>query len=207
MVESTSDGNFVVTGGTKVMAGQTYYKTFLMKLDASGSLLWNAYFNQDTESNFPTAMLEAANGDLLVYGQDRSVLPSARNRAFFARLTAGGSIIWAKTHDVGIGAGNSEITACVEDPLSGHFYFTGFTANGYLLFGSLDAAGNLLHAQAVKNSGNAKGNGIVPTPDGNYLIVGLVTVPSQGGKDLLFLELKLDGSIVKAIAQGNAASQ
>ena len=44
-------------------------------------------------------------------------------------------------------------------------------------------------------------------PNGNLLIGGSVTTPSQGGTDFLLLEIKTDGAIVQSIAQGDSASQ
>ena len=43
----TSDNGIVVAGYTIRDASQNRYKTYLLKTDASGSLLWDSYFNQE----------------------------------------------------------------------------------------------------------------------------------------------------------------
>ena len=76
--------------------------------------------------------------------------------------------------------------------------------NGQAPLAAVDSLGNLVLARSYGNLGNTVAIDITITPNGNLLICGSVTQPTQGGNDLLLLELSKEGDIVSATALGNS---
>ena len=145
-VLEASDGNYVLTGSSAGNVGQSYDKIFAMKLDPSGTELWNFHFNQNIHHNYPYGILETANGDLVIFAQDVSVLGPPDSRPFFARLDSAGALLWAKAYDTGTPGADAYVQGCMEDPTTGNIFFTGETLAGLLLFGAVDTLGNLVFA-------------------------------------------------------------
>ena len=134
------------------------------------------------------SLSEASNGDILFCGNDRS-LGFANFRPFVARISSSGALIWANGYNFP-GAGNFLIRGkCLEASDSGNIYFTGQTSTPELIFAGLSSAGTLLVAQTITGTGVVVGRDIAAHPNGNLLLLGLTNAPSQGGFDLLFVEL------------------
>ena len=92
-----------------------------MKFDAVGNEIWTFYINQDNWPSSPKDIFEAANGDFLICGHDRS-LHTINQKPFVMRVTSAGALLWAKAYVIGT---DSYIKGCMEDPLTGDIYFTG----------------------------------------------------------------------------------
>ena len=136
---------------------------------------------------------------------DYSVQAAAFFRPLIVRLSASGALLWANLYDIGTPAVNTLIREFMEDPATGNLYFIGREAGvGGVLFGVVSSAGVLLRAVAISNGASAEGVALSLTANGNFLIGGGTTLPAQGNRDLLFLELTATGAVVRAFAMGVA---
>ena len=100
-IVATSDGGFALVGEGRVLTPSADFYVRLLKLDASGVLLWEKTFGQsNTTTELGRRLTELPNGDLALAGEIRGNAPPVENGADFwlARTDAQGNILWQNTY-------------------------------------------------------------------------------------------------------------
>jgi hypothetical protein len=172
---------------------------FVTKLDAAGNLVWAKAMGGPDEDGGTSISTDAA-GNVYITGNFEgtadfdpnagvSNLTSAgSDDIFVTKLDAAGNLVWAKamggtSFDIGNGisidaAGNVYTTGYFTgtadfDPNAGVSYLDSGSAGSEGIFVTkLDAAGNLVWAEAVGDAGTARGNGISIDAAGNLYTIG-----------------------------------
>jgi hypothetical protein len=103
-VQQTSDGGFVLTGQleTPNATGQTLASVLVVKLDTSGSVVWQRSYNSSSSSGAPTAsnnalsIIQASDGGYLVAGNwvDAPSPDQCCSGALLLKLDSVGNIGW-----------------------------------------------------------------------------------------------------------------
>ncbi|MEW6757371.1 MAG: PKD domain-containing protein [Acidobacteriota bacterium] len=152
LVKQTGDGGFLL-GGDTASFGAGQQDLFLLKVDASGSVLWAKAYG--TSGNEFGAILPLQGGGLLAQGTSVDLAQQAT--FFLARLGEDGSVQWQKSY----GPPGSGLTGAV--PTSdGGFLLNGFslsiaTLNSSLKMLRLDSAGNILWQKEYTGAGQVTG--------------------------------------------------
>lgn len=100
-IVATADGGFALVGDGRDFLPAPDFFVRLLKLDASGALLWEQTFGRsNTTTELGRRLAELPNGDLALAGEIRAGGAPVLNGADFwlARTDAGGNILWQNTY-------------------------------------------------------------------------------------------------------------
>ena len=191
----TNDGGFVLSGYTASF-GAGNYDAFLMKVNASGAILWNQTYG-GTGSDQAISFIQTSDGGYALAGMTNS--SGAGNQDFWIFKTdATGNMLWNKTYG-GTGAETIGGQAIVQNT-DGGYTFVGRTPS----FGAggtdvwlirTDSVGNALWNKTYGGTGNDAGNCIIQTNDGGYALFGPTSSYGVGGSQ--------DAWLIKTDANGN----
>jgi len=166
-VVETSDGGFVVTGGTSSFGNG--YQVYLLKTDSSGNLLWEKNFG-GTDSDDGYSVVETSDGGLVVTGHTLSFGNSWQ--VYLLKTNSTGDLLWEKF----FGGSSDEIGQCVIETLDGGLVVTGSTSSFgnrqrvYLV--KTDSNGNLLWEKNFGGTRDDLGYSVVETSDGGFVVTG-----------------------------------
>ncbi|MFC1799646.1 hypothetical protein ACFL2Z_01885 [Candidatus Eisenbacteria bacterium] len=192
-VIQTSDGGYIITGSTNSIGagGQDVY---LIKVDSSGDLEWEAAFG-GTESEIGVAATQTADGGYMVAGATRSY-GAGDFDIYLVKTDAAGALVWEKTYG----------TALKEEAIDMHqtsdngFVVTGFTESGggggqdvYLL--KTDSDGNLEWESTFGGSDDENGYSVRQTPDGGYIVAGWTYLSGPNPSDGFLMKTGPGGAL------------
>lgn len=176
----SDDGAFI--SGYTESVGPTGTDIFVMRLDASGALLWSrTYGSGGTDRSF--SVIATNDGGCAVAG----VTGGASVVLKFDML---GVIQWVTT----LAGSNPIAYALVQDP-NGNYLVTGTYVTGVLL-SKLDSLGNELWRRTI-NPGGAEDEcqSIIATYDGGYALGGYTKSYGQGDWDMYVIKLDPSGAV------------
>lgn len=193
-IVETSDGGFIVSGHWADAVG------FVMRLSATGEMLWFKRFN-GTDWIFFANELE-----------DGGVIAAGRNNGAVAmiRCDIDGNLIWSRRIS-SIG----EFPLFVEQGPDGNIYFiTSYNVPSRdISAASLDIDGNLLWCKGygtgwVDSDHTAwSGKGVFDLRDTTFLVTSPIVSQGFGGEDMLFMKLNpSDGDVIWSKAIGGPGS-
>lgn len=184
----TSDGGYAVCGYTGMTGGYNN-DAFILKYDATGTLLWSKNYG-GTGDDSCAEIAQLNDGSLVIVGHSTST-----NSAYAAKYDITGNLLWTKTW------GNSTANwfQSVASTTDGGFVTTGYTGYGS---GSYDIAvvkydsdGNLEWDKAWGKTNYDFGGTIKQTTDGGYIIEGNSNSVGAGGYDMVFVKYSSTGSL------------
>ncbi|MBO9566212.1 MAG: gliding motility-associated C-terminal domain-containing protein [Niastella sp.] len=201
-VIQASNGSYYITGRQNNNPGTG--NVLVIKLDATGTLLWSKIFD-DSDSDNGTSIMED-NGGILVSGTSRS---TTWHDAFLMKLDVNGNVQWSKKYDVG-GRNNAAGAAFTRQ---GNFYlmplvtindFTN-TNTGRAMMLRIDLNGDAVEVKEIIAPDYIYGSTgtFIPTPDGGYLFQ---QSEDNGNADLNIIKLSPAGTVEwtrKYIQPGN----
>jgi hypothetical protein len=189
-VLETSDLGYVVVGKTDKGAGE--YDLWLFKLDQSGEEVWSITLGLPNGHDGGEAVLEAADGDLLVAG---GIELNGSAHAWLVRLDSNGTIRWQRAYDFLYSETRLTTLHATEDGgfLAGGIGFQPMLNDMVLLM--VDGAGSV---QWGGYSMWASCYGIDSTGDGGFIVVGSTRLlTAGGGNDLWALRFDAHGLLDK----------
>lgn len=193
-VQQTPDDGYVA-GGITFSAGLGLSDAWVLKLDSSGSPLWQkAYGGTSMDSGFQ--VLRSTDGGYITWGFTRS-LATGEDQAWLMNLDAQGDIRWQRcyggaqissyAHAVGQAADGSYVVAGASSPVG-----TG-TAEGWCL--AVDSGGTVLWKRKYAAGLSTALSRLAKKSDGGYLLVGANTVSEGAGRDILVMSASGTGRI------------
>jgi gliding motility-associated-like protein len=151
----TRDGGIVTAGFHQEIASPYYTFPYLLKYNASGTVIWSKAFDGPNiyPLNYATAYksFELNDGSLLVAGEmEIPVAYNSREELILWKLDANGNVLWVQTDSCSIWTQNNghlDITGMVQDPagniyLCGNQYIGDAITTGSLVL-KMDPAGNI----------------------------------------------------------------
>jgi hypothetical protein len=186
------DGTFVLTGYTNSF-GAGSYDGILMKVNASGAILWNQTYG-GPGSDQAISVFQTSDGGYVLAGLTNS--SGAGNSDFWLLKTdITGNMQWNKTYG-GIGADGAQYAVQAVDggyTIAGRTASFGAGGNDFWLV-KTDVSGNMLWNKTYGGTGTEQANIMIQTNDGGYALCGPTTSFAVGGQD---------GWLVKTDANGN----
>lgn len=187
-VRETSDGGFIVTGGTSP-ASRGDRNACLLKTDGNGGLQWQKTFGGDG-FDYGYAVIEPVGGGYLIAGTTESY-GNGSGDLYLVKTDQSGNRLWEKTYG---GPGYDEGRALVQTP-DGGYLIAGLTrsyGNGssdiYLV--KTDANGDFDWERTYGGPFNDTAISVERTRDGGYLLAGGYGTGADSREAYL---LKVDG--------------
>jgi len=187
------DGSFVLTGYTNSF-GAGNYDGILMKVNASGTLLWNQTYG-GSGGDQVISLFQTSDGGYVLSGITNSS-GSGNSDFWLVKTDATGNMQWNKTYG-GTGVDGAQYANQAGD---GGYAIAGYTAS----FGAggfdfwlvkTDTLGNMLWNKTYGGTGTDRANAMIQTNDGGYALFGPTTSFAIGGQDGWLVKTDLNGNI------------
>jgi hypothetical protein len=182
------DNNFVVAGYTDSM-GNGDYDFLLLKIDASGSLLWNRTFG-GTQSDKAYAVAAAPSGCVAV-GDTRSK-GEGDSDAWIIKVDLNGNLLWDKT----LGGTGFDMPKCITVSNYAGYLIGGFTfsfGNGerdFWLFKG-DDSGNIPWSCTVGRSAFEEAYAVLEVAENEFVMAGWTNSIGQGSYDYYVVKISI----------------
>lgn len=185
-VGHTSDGGFVVAGGTfgSLFGGQS---PWVLRLNSDGSILWQ---NVYVENSVFFSVEQTSDGGFIAAGQ-RAPTASTPQGLLVLRLDSTGAPVWEK-----IFGGAVALAFSIQQTFDGGFVVAGTTGFGTsspsALVLKLDGSGNIVWQRAF---GASIAFSIQQTSDGGFVVAGIVAGSAPSTFGALVFKLNSMGEI------------
>lgn len=191
-VLSAVDGNFVV-GGYSLSFGAGIQNAWLIKVDPSGTPLWQYTYGSTGMATVINNVQETSTGGYAAAGS----ISSNANDFWVLNLNSAGNVIWQKSLG---GAGSDNATALQQTSDEG-FVITGYenssgAGNYDAWIVKLDSSGNLQWQKTVGGSNIDIAAAIQSTSDGGSIVGGYTQSFGAGGWDAWLIHLDSLGNVV-----------
>jgi hypothetical protein len=218
-VQQTSDGGYVLAGGTKsdnggdVSGNHGSLDAWILKLDFSGNLVWQRCLG-GSYNDYGQCIQPTADGGCIAVGYTASNdgdVTGNHGRADFwiVRLDPSGNLIWQRC----LGGGDDEVANSVQQTSDGGYILAGHTrSNDGNVSGNhgsmdcwivkLDPSGNLIWQRCLGGRYEDSALCIQPTSDGGYIFAGFTESEdgdvsgNHGGADVWVVKLDPSGNLV-----------
>ena len=190
-IEPTSDGGYVIAG--EGLPGQGNYDALVVKLDASGNIMWQKDYRGAGDSSVQS-IKPTADGGYVVAG-DMSGM------AWISKLDGAGNLIWQKT--LGIANLNylSSSASSIDIASDESYVVAGWTkldspsySSGWIA--KLSSSGAVRWKKIVRGSGSDSLTSVVATKDGGYVVAGDTGSFGPGGIGAWLFKLDEAGKLV-----------
>jgi parallel beta-helix repeat protein len=187
-IQQTSDGGYVMTGGT-LSFGIQNWDAWVLKLDANGNVQWQRTYG-DTHDDYAYSIQETSDGGYVVAGEMTFVMRGSD--LWVMKLDVNGDVEWQNTY----GGTNNERANAIRQTSDGGYVVAGETgsfgaggSDAWIL--KLDGHGNVQWAKAYGSVNNDYANAIRQTSDGGYVVAGERSPNTSSSSAWIF---KLDGN-------------
>ncbi len=198
----THDSGFCIAGYTASFGGGVQ-NAYLLRLDSNGDTLWAKYYGGASYDG-AHCVLETEDHGFLVAGFAESYGAAGKN-LYLIRTDPDGDTIWTKVY----GGNLQDVGYALCPAHGGGFMVVGYRdgpsgwvkGNFWLL--KIDTNGDTLWTKVYGGAGEDYGISMRPIPDG-YIIAGVNTYASAGGKDLWLVKTDMDGDTLWTRVYGGA---
>jgi len=185
----TSDGGYILTGGTVCLGLEDYL--FLLRTDENGDTLWmQTYGGDQPDEGF--SVCETEEGGFIAVGATLST-PSSGADIYLVRTDPSGYLHWERTYGGYYYIGKDIIIT--ED----HGFIVlasaqqGIYDNTDIYLMRLNFTGDTLWTKTYYDEYNASPQEIIPTSDGNYIIVSTIYCPESDTEAIYLIKTDQDG--------------
>ena len=187
-IAQTVDGGYLLAERTEAYSTSADdSKTLLLRLDASGAILWHKVFG-GVGADVARKIIAMPDGGFALAGFTSSYFPFLDGDLWVMRGDSSGNVIWSyRYHRAGSDDGHS--IAATSD---GGFIVLGSSAIEGVVVIKLDASGTIQWQKSYQGDASAPDT-IAPLADGGFLVTGLtVSFSPVSGSPALWL-IRLDG--------------
>jgi hypothetical protein len=190
-IASTEDNHYVVVGYTNSM-GNGDYDFLLLKIDASGNLVWSKTYG-GTQSDKAYAVMGTTGGCVAV-GDTRSK-GAGDNDAWIVKVDLDGDLIWDKT----VGGEGFDMPNCATVSNYGGYLAGGFTfsfGNGerdFWLF-KIDDQGNVPWSCTVGRSEYEEAYAALETAENEFVMAGWTNSIGEGHYDFYVAKISVENT-------------
>jgi uncharacterized delta-60 repeat protein len=188
-IQQTSDGGYIVAGGTSSI-GAGLYDYLVLKLSAAGDIEWQKTYGK-TWSESAHSIQQTADGGYILAGDE----PGRDN--VIVKLSSTGNIEWQRTY-----WGDSEHRVrSIKQTNDGGYIVAGTTSYAGRAYDTwlikLTAAGDIVWQCVYGGEKDEIGMDIDQDQDGRYIVAGYTWSFGAGNSDILILKVSPTGEIEK----------
>lgn len=192
-IQQTADGGYIVAGYTNSYGANTNGDAWVLKLDASGEVVWQKTYGGEGYDS-ANAIQQTADGGYIVAGFTNSFGESGD--AWVLKLNASGNVVWQKTYG---GTTDSDEAVAIQQTADGGYIVAGTTycfgvGNSDALIVKLSANGAIEWQKTYGGTGLESASAIQQTADLGYIVAGVTTSFGAGGLDGWLLKLAENGT-------------
>jgi hypothetical protein len=198
-IQQTSDGGYVLSGVSN-------NHIVVVKLDASGNILWTKTINSGG-SEYGYSISQTSDGGYIIGG---IVLGSGQS-IYVVKLDPSGNLQWTKSFGA---SGTNNDAFSIQQTSDGGYILGGDRSSGSPFYYQvhvmkLDASGNLQWSKEIGGSGGGYESckSIRQTSDGGYVISGSTDSYGAGGTDVYVIKLDGSGNIQWTKTIGSSATE
>lgn len=194
----TPDGGFAIVGYTTSFGAQGA-DIYLLKVDASGNLVWEKRFGGGA-SDAGESVICSPENDFLIAGSTNSTGAGSLD-IYLSKIDASGKQLWEKT----FGGSGSDEGKSVAPTADGGYLLVGTTIRSFktqseALFDvyvvKSDSAGNLVWQKTFGGADEDRGFSACPAHDGGYAIVGSSGANFEKGSDGFLVRIDSRGNLI-----------
>jgi hypothetical protein len=198
-VQETSDGGYIVAGGSRLVAGVARVDdVHLLKTDSDGKQQWEKFFGGE-EFDSGVSVSETRDHGYVVAGYTRSFGEGSR-ALYVIKTDAAGDTLWHRTlHGEGCARGYSVVQMVEEN----HEYFVvaGETAPAFeepsdVYVIKVRSNGELVWERTFGGVDSDRGLDVQEADDGGYIVAGSTRSFGAGIWDFYFLKIDRPGELV-----------
>jgi len=193
-VASTPDNGFIVAGYSKSPTMGSH-AAWLMKLDASGNVVWQKTYD-GTGGGFAYSAQPTTDAGYVVAGQMYSTFGPGNGDAFVLKLNRDGNADWLRVY----GGAFGDAANAVQQTADGGYFVAGYS--GSISTGSgawalkLDSGGNIDWQKTYGGMGYTNFNAAQLTTDGGYIVAGFARSGGGGNDGVWVLKLDIGGNVI-----------
>jgi len=191
-VQQTSDGGFIVVGGTQPPGGSG--DAWLIKTDAAGNETWSRTFG-GAGSDGARGVQQLADGGYIVVGETASSGAGAED-IWLCRTDTQGNELWSRT----FGGSALDWAWDIQTTGDGGYIIAGYTAScgspDRALLLRTDGEGNQVFCRTFGGAGVGDGIAVLQTSDGGFVLAGGMNY------DLWLLTTDAEGNGVRSLTLG-----
>jgi hypothetical protein len=186
------EGNHYFVAGYTNSMGNGDYDFLLLRIDASGNMVWNKTYG-GIESDKAYAIAETAGGCVAV-GDTRSK-GEGESDAWIIKVDANGNLVWDKA----VGGGGFDMPTCIavsnyEGYLAGGFTFSfGNGERDFWLF-KVDDSGNLVWSCTVGRSEFEEAYAALEVAENEFVMAGWTNSIGQGHYDFYVAKISVENA-------------
>lgn len=191
-IHTLDRGGIIVCGYTNSFS-QGNSDAWLLKLDAQGDTLWTRSFG-GPEYESSNAVLQTQDGGCVFAGYTTSFGAGGYD-AWLLKTDANGSEVWSRT----FGGSDNEIASDLAPTDDGGFVITGYTRSSGAGSDDLwlirtDSEGNEIWNSTFGGADQERGNAVMQTSDGGFLVTGITKSFGAGDADLWLIKTDAEGN-------------
>ncbi|WP_068618251.1 Ig-like domain-containing protein [Paenibacillus tuaregi] len=183
-VDETTDGGFVVTGGTLSISGED--SAYVLKTDAHGQLMWEKSFRFGSNQNYNDILATPDGGSIAVGTINTYVGSNENDRAIVTKLSPGGEELWTKKF-APIGREAYSIISTKQN----NYLIASRTTDGVNYLTELNASGEVIWEESYEASEGQQFYKVSHYGQG-YVLLGNLTTGDYPNRESKSTALKLD---------------
>ncbi len=198
-VEQTSDGGYIITGGTHII-GQNTADVYLLKIDSLGDTLWTRIYGGGWW-DWGECVQQTSDEGYIITGYTSS-FGAGLSDIYLLKTDSLGDLLWTRTY----GGTNRDYGYSVRQTSDEGYIIAGWTASFgpgaedvYLV--KIDSLGDTLWTRTYGGGGADGSWCIQKTSDGGYIIVGLTTSFGAGSDDVYIIKIEPDVGVKEEISE------
>jgi hypothetical protein len=199
-VAETSDGGFIMTGGTDGFSGGDDTDMWVIRTDENGDSLWAKTYGGDG-MDYGFSGMQTSDGGFIFAGSTTS-FGAGGDDVYLVKTDDQGNEQWYKTFGTQMAEGAYHVTQTSD----GGYIIAGAAAN-YMDFYIIktDASGNEEWSQILGGGATEEAYWVIETEDGGYAVTGGTQSIGAGNYDVWLVILDEDGEVVWDKTYGGSA--
>lgn len=194
-IKQLADGGYLLGGSTQ-LPEREYSDFYLVRTNSFGEIEWTHSFGAEDLNEGIAQLEQKTDGSFFLYGTKQTYKNASVSDLYFAKLNANRTIAWEKI----FGGSDEENAGSFVSTPDGGFLLIGttrsFATSTQVYLIKVDQNGNKAWEKNYGGTGGDAGKKIIPTKDGNFLILGTTSSKGSGDFDLYLMKVNGDGDII-----------
>ena len=195
-VFGTNDGGYIIVGYTYIN-GPYDVDILLVKTDSEGNVEWNKTIGESGRE-YGNSCIQTKDGGYIITGFTTSYSSSPFNKdVYIVKTDRNGNILWSNSY----GGTDEDEGNSICEGIDDSYIICGYTKSFgegdndvYLI--KIDDNGNIIWDKTFGGISSDRGNKIIKTKDGSFVVAGATGSFGVGLRDFLLIKITNDGEIL-----------